>query len=305
MAIEQATLPRDEMAEAEVRRIERVQSSFVIQTALTWVGIFILLGLFLSFIHFDTSFLFKVCVGSGCAVEEKMPGDVIRLGGLVITWSGWLLFILTGIGITLFVSVVSIALAVLIAFIGALGRLSKNPLFFGPATFYTSIFRGTPLLVQVFFWYLALPQVRIPGIFPDGIVLDPMAAGIFALAVCYGAYMMETFRAGIQSISKGQTEAAVALGMTSSQTLRRIILPQAIRIVIPPIGNEFIAMTKDSALVKFMGVWELFFRADKIGRQYFRNFETLLVAALVYWILTIILQFFQSKVETRLSRGDR
>jgi polar amino acid transport system permease protein len=203
------------------------------------------------------------------------------------------------------VSVLSIALAVLLAFIGALGRLSKNPIFFGPATFYTSLFRGVPLLVQVFFWYLALPQVRIPGLIPSGIVLDPMLAGIFALAVCYGAYMTETFRAGIQSISKGQTEAAVALGMTSSQTMRRIILPQAVRIVIPPIGNEFIAMTKDSAMVKFMGVWELFFRADKVGRQYFRNFETLLVAALIYWLMTIVLQYFQSKLETRMARGDR
>jgi polar amino acid transport system permease protein len=183
--------------------------------------------------------------------------------------------------------------------------LSKNPFFFGPATFYTSLFRGTPLIVQIFFWYLALPQVKIPYLFPDGIVLAPMVAGILALSVCYGAYMMETFRAGIQSISKGQTEAAVALGMTPMQTMRRVILPQAVRIIIPPIGNEFIAMTKDSAMVKFMGVWELFFRADKVGRQYFRNFETLLVAALVYWIMTIILQFFQSKIEARLAQGDR
>ena len=304
MAIAPATIPRDEMAEAEVKRIEGEKSSFLTQVALAWAGIFTLLMLFLSFIKFDTSFLAKVCFGPEC-VPGVGPNGVMRIGSLIVTWSGWLVFILSGIGITLLVSVLSIALAVVIAFIGALGRLSRNPLLFGAATFYTSIFRGTPLLVQVFFWYLALPQVKIPGLFPDGIVLDPMVAGIFALAVCYGAYMMETFRAGIQSISQGQTEAAVALGMTRSQTMRRIILPQAVRIVIPPIGNEFIAMTKDSAMVKFMGVWELFFRADKIGRQYFRNFETLIVAALVYWTMTIVLQYFQSKLETRMARGDR
>ncbi len=305
MAIEQATLARDEMAEAEVRRVTQLRSRFATQTALTWVGVFVLLIIFFAFIKLQPSFLFQLCAGPACIPAKGLPSGVIQLGALSITWSGWLFFILSGLGITLLVSVLSIALAVILAFIGALGRLSKNPLFFGPATFYTSLFRGIPLIVQVFFWYLALPQVRIPGILESGIVLDPMVAGIFALAVCYGAYMTETFRAGIQSISKGQTEAAVALGMTRSQTMTHIILPQAVRIVIPPIGNEFIAMTKDSAMVKFMGVWELFFRADKVGRQYYRNFETLIVAALVYWIMTIILQYFQSKLETRLARGDR
>jgi polar amino acid transport system permease protein len=87
--------------------------------------------------------------------------------------------------------------------------------------------------------------------------------------------------------------------------MRRIILPQAFRIVIPPIGNEFIAMTKDSSLVSFMAVWEIRFRADKIGRQYFRSFETLVIAALFYWVMTIILQFVQSKIEARMARGDR
>ena len=117
--------------------------------------------------------------------------------------------------------------------------------------------------------------------------------------------MTETFRAGIQSIQKGQLEAAQALGMTQRQIMQRVVLPQALRIVIPPIGNEFIVMTKDSSLVSFMGVWEILFRSNKIGRQYFRNFETLILAAVMYWIMTIILQFVQSKIETRLARGDR
>jgi polar amino acid transport system permease protein len=276
MAVAQATLARDEMAESEVRREAQTRFRFVAWTAIVWVAILILIGGFLSFIHLDGSFMLR-----------------------------WLPFIAAGIPITLFVSATSILLACVIALIGALGRLSHNPLFFGPATFYVSIIRGTPLVLQILIWYLALPQVKIPGLFPDGIVLEGTLAGIFALAVCYGAYMTETFRAGIQSISKGQTEAAMALGMTRSQTMRRIILPQALRIVIPPIGNEFIAMTKDSSLVYLMGVWEILFRSTKIGRQYFRNFETLVIAAVFYWLMQIILQYVQSKIETRMARGER
>jgi polar amino acid transport system permease protein len=264
------------VAEAEVQQIAQQQLRFMAWTAVVWAGILAVLVGFFSFIHLDQSFMLK-----------------------------WLPFIAQGIPITLFVSAASITLACVLALFGALGRLSRNPLFFGPATFYVSLIRGTPLIVQIFFWYLALPQVKIPGLFPDGIVLEGVPAGIFALAVCYGAYMTETFRAGIQSISKGQTEAALALGMTRSQTMRRIILPQAFRIVIPPIGNEFIAMTKDSALVSFMAVWELFFRAQKVGRQYFRSFETLVIAAAFYWIMTIILQYVQSQIEARMARGDR
>jgi polar amino acid transport system permease protein len=117
--------------------------------------------------------------------------------------------------------------------------------------------------------------------------------------------MSEIFRAGIQAIGKGQYEAAQALGMSSAQTFRRIVLPQAFRIVIPPIGNEFIAMMKDSALVSVMAVWELSYRAQKIGRQYFRSLETFIVAAAFYWILTVIFQFLQGKLETYMARSER
>jgi len=276
MSVATVAPPRDQVADAEVQATTRQQFRFAAWTAVVWVGILILIVAFFSFIHLDLSFMLK-----------------------------WLPFIAEGVATTLFVSIASILLACVIALIGALGRLSRNPLFFGPATFYVSIIRGTPLMVQILIWYLALPQVRIPVVLPEGLVLEPMLAGIFALAVCYGAYMTETFRAGIQSISKGQTEAAMALGMTRSQTMRRIVLPQAFRVIIPPIGNDFIAMTKDSSLVYVMGVWEILFRASKIGRQYFRNFETLVIAALFYWIMQIILQYFQSKLEARMARGER
>jgi polar amino acid transport system permease protein len=206
-------------------------------------------------------------------------------------------FIMEGAGKTLYISAVSIALAVILALLGALGRLSNNPIPNGVSGFYVSLIRGTPLLVQIYIWYLGLPQL--------GIVLDAELAGFLALGVNYGAYMTEIFRAGIQAIGKGQYEAAQALGMSGAQTFRRIVLPQAFRIVIPPIGNEFIAMMKDSSLVSVMGVWELTFRAQRIGRQYFRSIETFLIAAAFYWILTVIFQFLQGKLETYMARSER
>lgn len=299
--------PRDELAELEVKRLARQKFVFNSWVALVFAVIFVLIMVFFLLTGFDSEFLFRLCVWTGgpeCPPGIGPAGD-IPLGPITLHWSGWIFFIMAGIPMTLFVSAVSIALAVVLALLGALGRLSKSPLFFGPATFYISLFRGVPLLVQIFIWYLALPQVKIPGLFPDGIVIPSVPAGILALGACYGAYMTETFRAGIQSISKGQTEAALALGMSHSQVLRRVILPQALRVVIPPIGNEFITMTKDSSLVSTMSVWELLYRSSKIGRQYFRNFETLIVAAAFYWIMTIILQYLQSKLEAHMARGDR
>jgi len=261
--------------QAKVRR-------FVIQLALVWVGIFVVLGVGFKLLKFDADFMFD------------------RLD-----------FIIAGIEYTLLVSAAGITLAIILALFGSLGRLSKNPIANGIATFYVSFIRGTPLLVQVYMWYLGLPQIgqQLENLGLTGaqkyLTLPAIPAGILALGVCYGAYMTETFRAGIQSISKGQTEAAYSLGMTPSQTLRRIILPQAIRVVIPPIGNDFVAMLKDSSLVMVMGVWELTYRATKMGRRYFRSLETLTVAALIYWIMCVILQALQARLEAYMGRGER
>lgn len=206
-------------------------------------------------------------------------------------------YILGGIWITILVSVLSIGLATVLAILGALGRLSANPVIFAVATLYVSLVRGTPLLVQIIFAYYALPQA--------GIVLDPIPTGIIALGFNYGAYMTEIFRAGIQAVPRGQTEAAGALGMRESHTFRRIVLPQAIRIVIPAIGNEFIAMIKDSSLVSIITVQELLWRAQNIGRAEFQTIPAVLMAALAYWILTLIFTFFQARLERRLARSDR
>jgi polar amino acid transport system permease protein len=224
--------------------------------------------------------------------------SVLRRFNLDVAFMGhFFSFIMQGAGMTVVISAASIVLAIILALLGAMGRLSKNPIASGISSFYVSLIRGTPLLVQIYIWYLGLPRLDI--------VLPAVTAGILALGVNYGAYMTETFRAGIQAIGKGQHEAAHALGMSRGQTFRRIVLPQAFRIVIPPIGNEFIAMMKDSSLVSVMAVWELTYRAQKIGRQNFRNMETFIIAAAFYWVLTVIFQALQGKLEEHMARGER
>jgi polar amino acid transport system permease protein len=207
-------------------------------------------------------------------------------------------FIARGINDTLIITTLSIILAMLLALLAALGRLSTVPPVYALSTFYVSLIRGTPLYLQILFFFLALPQL--------GIILSGLWSGVLALGLNYGAYMSEIFRAGLASVGKGQREAAIALGMTPRQTMQRIVLPQALRFAIPPIGNDFISMTKDSALVAATGfVHELTWNAVKVGRSQFRNLEALIMAAIFYWVMTLALSYVQSIIETRLSKGDR
>lgn len=212
----------------------------------------------------------------------------------------WGPYILGGVGTTIFVAVCSISIAITFAILGALGRLSSIPVVYAISTLYVSLVRGTPLLVQIYFIYLALPQV-IPVVSE----IPAVALGIFALSFNYGAYMTETFRAGIQAVPRGQTEAAQALGMPSRTRMRRIVLPQAIRIITPAIGNEFISMIKDSSLVSVIAVPELLWRAQRVGQSNFRSLETFLIAAAIYWALTIVLSVFQDRLEKRMAESDR
>lgn len=234
---------------------------------------------------------------------------IALIGALAASLSGsfdsefvqtWTPFILGGVEITVIVSAASVFLAVILAGLGALGRLSTHATIYAASTLYVSLVRGTPLLVQIIFVYLALPEIipavaRVPTIY----------LGIVALAFNYGAYMTEIFRAGIEAVPRGQREAAEALGMPESLVMRRIVMPQAVRIVIPAIGNEFIAMIKDSSLVSVIAVQELLWRAQRAGAQSFNTFEALAVAALVYWILTLIFSIVQDRLEKRMARGDR
>jgi polar amino acid transport system permease protein len=236
----------------------------------TWIVIFLAVLAFLAFaVGFDT--------------------------GLLTEYFVYIVF--GGVGITIVVAIASILLAICFATMGALGRLSRSPVLNGIASFYVSLVRGTPLLLQILFIYLALPQL--------GLVLPELACGIFALGFNYGAYMTEVFRAGIQAVPPGQTEAAQSLGMSGRTTFVRIVLPQAFRIVTPAIGNDFIAMLKDSSLVSVIGVQELLWRAKLIGTKEFQSIQTLLIAAAVYWVLTIAFSYIQSRLERRQRVGDR
>ena len=261
---------------------------FRLKLAFVWLGIVLVFGLLFWASKFDTTW---------------MRDNAI--------------FVAKGIWVTIFIAFVSIVFAIVLAMLGALGRLSRNPIAFGVTGFYTSFFRGTPLIVQLFLIYFALPQLgqnlslqfRDPykGWLVTITLLSPVVTGIVGLSLNYGAYMTEIFRAGIQSVSHGQAEAAEALGMTYRQKMRRIVLPQALRVIIPPTGNEFIAMMKDTALIGFLGsslFWaDPFRRAQLLGRPVFKNMEALLVSAACYWALTAVFTYFQQRLERRISRG--
>lgn len=221
-------------------------------------------------------------------------------------------YVFEGAWTTIYVSLISIAIASVFALIGALGRLSKNAIFSGAAALYVSVVRGTPLLVQIFLIYFGLPRLREPltavlHVPPDVakalLVLPAIPVGILALSFNYGAYMTEIFRAGIQSISHGQREAAQAIGMSPWQTTWRIVLPQAFRVILPDVGNQFIAMQKDSSLIYFIGVAEILWRTDRIARTDGSYIEMYLLAALLYWTLTIISSWGQRWLENRMAHA--
>ncbi len=225
-------------------------------------------------------------------------------------------FILGGVQFTLLMALGGIVIATVLATFGALSRLSRNPILYGISGFYVSFFRGTPLIVQMFLIYLALPQIgsnlvdRFPSLgtnFEQRLIFEAVTAGTIALGLNYGAYMTEIFRAGIQSVNQGQGEAADALGMTYVAKMRRVVLPQAMRVIIPPTGNEFIAMMKDTALVSFLGVTaasaEMFRRSQLVGKADFKNLEAYVLVAIFYWVLTVMFTFLQSRLEAKMATG--
>jgi polar amino acid transport system permease protein len=205
--------------------------------------------------------------------------------------------LLIGAATTIYVSAAAILVSCILALAAALARLSKSGPAFAISTYYISFFRGTPLLVQVFLIYTGLPQL--------GLVLDAVPAGIIALSLCYGAYMAEIFRAGIQGVPSGQAEAAAALGLRNKIIFRKIVFPQAMRLIVPPTGNQFIAMLKDSSLVSFMGVMELFNVARIQARAEFKNFEMFITAAILYWAMTIVFEAIQARIEAHYGKGVR
>jgi len=207
-----------------------------------------------------------------------------------------LLFIPDGIVKTFEVTLLSIAFSLVVGLITGIGRISRIRIINRIATIYVEVIRGIPLLVQIFYIYYALGKVvQVP---------DIMAA-VIAMTVCYGAYLGEIFRAGIQSIHRGQMEAAIALGLTRSQALSRVILPQTVRVVLPPLGNEFIALLKDSSLVSILAVSDLLRRGREYASKTFYYFEALTVVALVYLVMTLFFSRLVALMEERMNRRGR
>ncbi len=210
--------------------------------------------------------------------------------------------ILEGAQRTLLVAIAAQVLGVGLGVVSALMRMSKNPLISGPANFYVWFFRGTPLLIQLLFWYNGIPQLfDNPDITRE---LTSFRVAIFGLAVNEGAYMTEIVRAGIESVEKGQTDAAKSLGMTYAMTMRRIILPQAFRVILPPTGNEFIAMLKNSSLAFAIGLVELSNAARSIYSVNYNVMELLAVASIWYLVMTSVFSLIQAELEARLAVGQ-
>lgn len=206
--------------------------------------------------------------------------------------------LLMGAGITIQITAISVGIGLLIGMFVGIARLSKAWIVKFAATIYVDFIRGTPLLVQIFIIYFALPLVL-------GQRIDPFIAAITACGINSGAYVAEIFRAGIQSIDKGQMEAGRSLGMTWTQTMRFIILPQAFKRIIPPLGNEFIAMLKDSSLVSVIGFEELTRRGQLIIARTYGSFEIWITVAIIYLLMTLTISRFIDYLERRYKIDDK
>lgn len=206
-------------------------------------------------------------------------------------------YIFKGIGVTLeiviFASLIGIVLGILLA-LCKIGKIAPLRWF---ANFYTSIFRGTPLVLQLMIVYFALPQVL-------GINIEPIPAAITAFGLNSGAYISEIIRAGINAVDRGQVEASKALGISYSKMMKDIILPQAIKNILPSLMNEFITLNKESAIVTVVGAMDIMRRAYVVGGAKFTYLEPLLIAGAIYYVMTILLTFLGSALEKRMRRSD-
>jgi polar amino acid transport system permease protein len=219
--------------------------------------------------------------------------------------------LLTGLAITVGVSVVAQTVGVVLGVFSALGGMARNPVLRGISGVYVWFFRGTPVLVQMFLIYFGTPHLLGIDLFPREMTLGfidlkgAIIAGTVALAINEGAYMSEIVRAGILSVDPGQTEAAKSLGMPYGLTMRRVVLPQALRVIIPPLGNEFNNMLKTTSLMSVIAVEELFRYYTSAASGSFKPFEAYLAAALWYLLLTTIWSFVQGFIERRAGAGTR
>ena len=215
------------------------------------------------------------------------------------------LFVRDGIGITVLITVVSFILMLFVGMLGGLGRISTNKFIHLVTTLYVELVRGIPLLVQLIWWYFAFPVIiKQIGVwthigFLENYQANAIVLAIFGFVFCYGAYMSEIFRAGIQSIPKGQMEAARSLGMSYFQSMRHVVLPQAIRVILPPVGNEFIALLKDSSLVSAVALADLTRRGREFMAANFDPLQVWTMIALLYLVMTLFSARIVNYIERR------
>ncbi len=253
-----------------------------------------------------------------------MLGVLALIALLIVGWPDpfWrmLRFLADGLWITTSITGASFILILLVGLLGGLGRVSPNPLVRSLTALYVDVVRGIPLLVQLLFLYYAFPQVldllgalivvRVPawsvlGQALVGAQLSPFWSAVVGLTFCYGAYMTEVFRAGIEAVHYGQLEAALALGMTRGQAMQHIILPQALRVALPPVGNDFISLLKDSSLVSVVAVADLTRRGREFISTAFIPLEGWTMVALLYLVLTLLLSKAVALLEQRAALPGR
>jgi len=216
--------------------------------------------------------------------------------------------ILTGLANTIVMTILAMALGVVLGVVVAVMRLSSNPIARIVAHAYVWFFRGTPVILQLLLWFnlaLVFPHISIPGLFEFRTVdvMTPFLAALLGLGINQGAYTSEVVRAGLLSVDNGQYEAAKAIGMPRLQALRRVILPQALRVIVPPIGNELIGMAKTTSLASVIQFAEMLHNAENIYYANARVIELLIVAGFWYLVIVSVLSLVQSRLEMRLARG--
>ncbi|MFJ2229434.1 amino acid ABC transporter permease [Streptomyces halstedii] len=253
-----------------------------------WISAVIVIGLLVSLVY-----AFSQGNIQWQAVQDKLFDDTV----------------LAGAGRTLMISVLAMILGVALGVVLAVMRLSKNPVTSWVAWFYIWFFRGTPVYVQLLLWFnlaLVFPILNIPFVYKDEMtdVMTPFMCALLGLGLNEAAYMAEICRAGIQSVDEGQTEASHALGMTQAKTMRRVVLPQALRVIIPPTGNEFINMLKTSSLVYAVTYNELLRSTSQIGSTSYAVMEMLFVASIWYIVMTSVFSVGQYYLERRYARGS-
>ncbi len=232
-------------------------------------------------------------------------GDFIYPGDILGSYQEWKVgILLQGLWLTIEVSIIAVLLGIIIGLFTGLARISNNPALRWTAITYIELVRGSPLLVQIFIWYFVLGTMINAMLAQRGMAqLSPLWFGVASLAVFAGAYVAEIVRAGIQSIHRGQMEAARSLGMTYPQSMRHIILPQAFRRILPPLAGQFISLIKDSSLLGIIAVRELTKATREVVTTSLQPFELWFICALLYLVLTFALSMFVQYLERRTAIG--